>query len=70
MSQADIFEKCFDIGYLVSWKKLGSNQKEYGYIENLFYGDGDQRSFLMAIVLRPNGRRESFPVSYLHLESK
>jgi hypothetical protein len=70
MSQADLLENYFKIGYLVSWKRLSKHKKEYGYIQDVFYNGDDKRSFLMVEVIKPGGLKEIFPASYLKLESK
>ena len=67
--QPEIFELIFNKNDLVSWSSLGG-PKIYGVIMKTFYRDDDDRSFLMAEIVRTDGKIQILPASVLELESK
>lgn len=67
--QPEIFELIFHKNNLVSWSSL-NGPKVYGMILKTFYRDDDNRSFLMAEVMRTDGKIQILPASVLELESK
>lgn len=67
--QPEIFELIFNKNDLVSWSSLGG-PKVYGMVIKTFYRDDDDRSFLMAEIVRTDGKIQILPASVLELESK
>ena len=62
--------KTFHIGDLVSWKKLGRVDKDYGFIQEIYSEKrGINRKFIFAKVIKTDGTYEPFNLSYLTKES-
>jgi len=63
--------KTFKVGDLVSWKHLKDQDKEYGFIQEIYSErKGSNRKFIFAKVIKTNGSFEPFNLSYLTKESK
>ena len=63
--------KLFKVGDLVSWKQLNSQEKEYGFIQEIYSENkGANRKFVFAKVMKTDGSFEPFNLSYLTKESK
>ena len=61
----------FKVGDLVSWKPLKNQEKEYGFIQEIYSEQkGSNRKFIFAKVMKPDGSFEPFNLSYLTKESK
>ena len=61
----------FKVGDLVSWKSLSSVEKEYGFIQEIYYeSKGTNRKFVFAKVMKLDGAYEPFNLSYLTNETK
>ena len=62
--------KIFKVGDLVSWKQLNSQEKEYGFIQEIYAEQkGANRKFTFAKVMKTDGAFEPFNLSYLTKES-
>ena len=60
----------FKVGDLVSWKHLKSQEKEYGFIQEIYSERrGINRKFIFAKVMKTDGSFEPFNLSYLTKES-
>ena len=63
--------KKFKVGDLVSWKHLKDQEKEYGFIQEIYSErKGINRKFVFAKVMKTDGSFEPFNLSYLTKESK
>ena len=63
--------KEFQKGDLVSWKKLGNKNKNYGLIKRLYLRELHLgRSFAMALITLSNGELRELNLGLLNLESK
>ena len=63
--------KEFKVGDLVSWKHLKNQEKEYGFIQEIYSErKGINRKFVFAKVMKTDGSFEPFNLSYLTKESK
>ena len=63
--------KQFKVGDLVSWKQLKDQDKEYGFIQEIYSEQkGINRKFIFAKVMKTDGSFEPFNLSYLTNESK
>jgi hypothetical protein len=61
----------FKVGDLVSWKHLKNQEKEYGFIQEIYSEQkGINRKFVFAKVMKTDGSFEPFNLSYLTKESK
>jgi len=61
----------FKVGDLVSWKHLKNQEKEYGFIQEIYSEQkGINRKFIFAKVMKTDGSFEPFNLSYLTKESK
>jgi len=62
--------KDFKVGDLVSWKHLKDQEKEYGFIQEIYAErKGINRKFVFAKVMKTDGSFEPFNLSYLKKES-
>tara|TARA_Y100000034_G_C6807909_1_gene362918 strand:- start:70 stop:309 length:240 start_codon:yes stop_codon:yes gene_type:complete len=62
--------KTFQVGDLVSWKHLKDQDKEYGFIQEIYSETkGINRKFMFAKVIKTDGSYEPFNLSYLTKES-
>ena len=62
--------KEFKVGDLVSWKHLKDQEKEYGFIQEIYAErKGINRKFVFAKVMKTDGSFEPFNLSYLKKES-
>jgi hypothetical protein len=62
--------KEFKVGDLVSWKHLKDQDKEYGFIQEIYSEQkGINRKFMFAKVMKTDGSFEPFNLSYLKKES-
>ena len=60
----------FKVGDLVSWKHLKNQEKEYGFIQEIYSEQkGINRKFVFAKVMKTDGSFEPFNLSYLTKES-
>jgi len=60
----------FKVGDFVSWKHLKDQEKEYGFIQEIYsQRQGNYRNFVFAKVMKTNGKMEPFMLSYLTKES-
>jgi hypothetical protein len=60
----------FKVGDLVSWTKLGSRPKKYGFIQEIYAERrGINRKFVFAKVIKTDGTEEPFNLSLLTKES-
>ena len=60
----------FKKGDFVSWKRLGTDEKEYGFVQKIYYEErGENRKFAFANVMKTSGKTEPFMLSYLTRES-
>ena len=63
--------KLFKVGDLVSWKQLSDQEKEYGFIQEIYSErQGTNRKFIFAKVMKTDGSFEPFNLSYLTKESE
>ena len=63
--------KEFKVGDLVSWKQLKNQDKEYGFIQEIYSEQkGINRKFMFAKVIKTVGSYEHFNLSYLTKESE
>jgi hypothetical protein len=59
----------FKIGDLVSWTKLGTKPKSYGFIQEIYSEyRGVNRKFVFAKVVKTDGSEEPFNLSLLTKE--
>jgi len=62
--------KTFKVGDLVSWKHLKNQEKEYGFIQEIYAEQkGTNRKFIFAKIMKTDGSFEPFNLSYLTKES-
>ena len=63
--------KTFKVGDLVSWQQLKNQDKEYGFIQEIYSErKGINRKFMFAKVMKTDGSFEPFNLSYLTKESE
>ena len=63
--------KTFKVVDLVSWKHLKNQDKEYGFIQEIYSEQkGINRKFIFAKIIKTDGSFEPFNLSYLTKESK
>ena len=61
----------FQVGDLVSWQQLKNQDKEYGFIQEIYSErKGINRKFMFAKVMKTDGSFEPFNLSYLTKESE
>ena len=62
--------KHFKVGDLVSWTRLGTEPKYYGFIQEIYSERrGINRKFVFAKVIKTDGSQEPFNLSSLTKES-
>lgn len=62
--------KKYKIGDLVSFEHLSKDGKRFGFIEDIYsIQRGENRKFLVAMVVKTDGSKEQFALSYLQKES-
>ena len=62
--------RTFNVGDLVSWKQLSNQEKEYGFIQEIYSEKrGINRKFVFARVIKTDGTYEPFNLSFLTKES-
>ena len=66
---APLLEK-YKVGDFVSFEHLNKDGKKFGFIERIYsIQRGENRKFLVAMVMKTDGTREQFALSYLRKES-
>lgn len=74
MEQENLFDapllRKFKVGDFVSFEHLSKDGKKFGFIEDIYtIQRGKNRKFLVAMVMKTDGTREQFALSYLKKES-
>lgn len=63
----------FNVGDLVSWKNLDTDDKSFGFVINIYvdgsFPNDENRTYAFAVVQKLNGATENFMLSNLNLEA-